>query len=92
MENVERAITRQHHFDSSYLRAAFTYVNLVAAVAAYVSIVHGIRNSQILDTLIYHLVKDAAFGADITRPPYGEAAPPPRTSTRQRGGPTSSGA
>ena len=67
MENVERAITRQHHFDSSYLRAAFTYVNIVAAVAAYVSIVHGIRNSQMLDTLIYHLVKDSAFGADITQ-------------------------
>ena len=67
MENVERAITRQHHFDSSYLRAAFTYVNIVAAVAAYVSIAHGIRNSQALDTLIYHLVKDSAFGADITQ-------------------------
>ena len=67
MENAERAITRPHHFDSSYLRAVFAYVNLVAAVAAYVSITHGVRNSQALDTLIYHLVKDAAFGADITQ-------------------------
>ena len=45
----------------------FAYVNLVAAVAAYVSIVHGIRNGQMLDILMYHLVKDAAFGADITQ-------------------------
>ena len=48
MENAERAITRPHHFDASYLRAVFAYVNLVAAVAAYVSITHGVRNSQAL--------------------------------------------
>ena len=67
MENVERAITRQHYFDSSYLRAVFSYVNIVAAVAAYVSIAHDIRNSQTLDTLIYHLVRDCTMGADITQ-------------------------
>ena len=67
MENLERAITRPHNFDSSYLRKVFTYVNVVASVAAYVSITHDIRSQFELSSLIYRLVKDAAFGSDITQ-------------------------
>ena len=45
----------------------FTYVNVVASVAAYVSITHDIRSQFELSSLIYRLVKDAAFGSDITQ-------------------------
>lgn len=67
LEWRERAIPWNHRMDTAHLRHIFRHMNMVAAVAAYVSIRFDVRNSRQVDTMIYHIVKDDRIRSDITQ-------------------------
>ena len=67
LEWRERAIPWNHHMDTEPLQHIFRHVNMVAAVAAYVSIRFDVRNAFDVSGMIYHIVKDERIRSDITQ-------------------------
>ena len=67
LEWRNRMVTRSHNMDATPLRHIFRHANMVAAVAAYVSIRFDVRNFRQVNVMIYHLVKDDRVRSDITQ-------------------------
>ena len=67
LEWRNRMVTRSHHMNVEPLRHIFRHVNDVAAIAAYVSIRHDMRNAFDVSNVIYHIVKDNRIRSNITQ-------------------------
>lgn len=67
LEWRNRMVTRSHNMDTAPLRHIFRHANMVAAVAAYISIRYDIRDARTVRDMIYHIIKDDAIRSDITQ-------------------------
>lgn len=67
VEVLERAISRRHGMDTAPFRHIFRHANMVASVAAYVSVRHDMRGAWGVSGMIYHHVNGHGARSDIVQ-------------------------